>query len=97
MEFSLDKSIELLERTPLVYGALFRDSRSAWDTVDKGAETWNAHNIIGHLIYGEMTDWIPRAQLILDQNIQDKTFSLYDRFAQDRLFHSQSTNQLLDE
>ena len=97
MDFSLDKSIELLERTPLVYESLFRDTQSAFDAVNEGAQTWNAHNIIGHLIYGEITDWIPRAQLILDQNIQHKTFSPYDRFAQDRLFHSQSTNQLLDE
>lgn len=95
--FNLDKSIEILERTLLVFESLFQNTVYELDSVNEGDKTWNAKNIIGHLIYGEMTDWIPRARLILDKNIEDKTFEPYDRFAQDRLFHSQSTNQLLDE
>lgn len=94
MNFDLDKSIEILARTPQVYTALLGDGQHDWDRIDEGPDTWSAHNIIGHLIHGEVTDWIPRAEIILSQR-EDKVFAPYDRFAQDRLYNSQTTDQLL--
>ncbi|MBK8086736.1 MAG: hypothetical protein IPK31_01435 [Chitinophagaceae bacterium] len=34
----------------------------------QGADTWSAYDIIGHLIHGEKTDWIPRMEIILSGN-----------------------------
>lgn len=95
MNFNLEKSIELLERSPKTYKALFYDLNHNWATVNEGENTWCAHDIIGHLIHGENTDWIPRAKIILGKQ-KDKTFEPYDRFAQSKLYASQSINELLN-
>ncbi|WP_456440420.1 DinB family protein [Psychroserpens sp.] len=96
MNFNLQKSIERLERTPKVYSALFNNSTHNWDRINEGEKTWSAYNIIGHLIHGEKTDWIPRAEIILG-SIKNKTFEAYDRFAQEKLYSSQTTDELLNE
>ena len=92
MNFNLNKSIELLDRTPDIYSSLLSNSHYNWDKIDEGKETWNGYNIIGHLIHGEKTDWIPRAEIILG-NIDNKTFEPYDRFAQENYMpHRQLRN-----
>lgn len=96
MNFDLNKSIELLERTPEMYSALFSNCTQNWDTINEGENTWSGYNIIGHLIHGEKTDWILRAEIILG-NKEDKTFEVYDRFAQEKLYSSQTTDELLEE
>lgn len=96
MNFNLQKSIELLERTPETYAILFNNSMHNWDKINEGEATWNAYNIIGHLIHGEKTDWIPRAEIILGKDTK-KTFEPYDRFAQEKLYSSQTTEELLSE
>lgn len=96
MNFELHKSIEILERTPDVYSALFNNTQHNWDKINEGVGTWSGYNIIGHLIHGEKTDWIPRAEIILGNN-DDKTFEPYDRFAQDKLYSFQTTEELLLE
>ncbi len=96
MNFDLNKSIELLDRTPDLFLALFNNIKHNWDRIDEGPKTWSGYNILGHLIHGEKTDWIPRAIIILG-NETNKTFEPYDRFAQDKLYSSQSTDMLLNE
>lgn len=96
MNFNLDKAIETLARTPQVYRALLSNSQYQIERINEGPGTWSGYNIIGHLIHGEKTDWIPRAEIILGDR-QNKTFEPYDRFAQDKLYASQSTEELLSE
>jgi hypothetical protein len=96
MNFDLNKSIEMLERTPDVYFALFNNSKHNWDKINEGIGTWSGYNMIGHFIHGEKTDWIPRAEIILG-NKDNKTFEPYDRYAQDKLYSSQTTEELLAE
>lgn len=96
MNFELNKSIKILERTPAVFRALFQDLDCEWATINEGPKTWSAYDIIGHLIHGEQTDWIPRAKIILGDN-EDKTFKPFDRFAQETLSKGKSTNELLEE
>ena len=81
MEFELDKSLEILERTPSVLNIMLNDLSTEWTTHNEGDNTWSVYDVIGHLIHGEKTDWIPRAQIILS-NQTDKTFEPFDRFAQ---------------
>lgn len=95
MNFDLDKSIELLERSPKIYKALFYDLKHNWGTIREGENSWSGYNIIGHLIHGEKTDWIARAKIILSDEAPN-TFEPYDRFAQDKLYSHQSMEELLD-
>ena len=80
MQFSLQKSIEILERTPLLLETWLNGLSDEWILSNEGVGTWSAYDIIGHLIYGEKTDWIVRAKIILSSST-NKTFQTFDRFA----------------
>ena len=95
MNFDLKKSIELLERSPKTYETLFSNLNHDWNSINEGQNTWSAYNIIGHLIHGEKTDWIPRAKIILNQG--NKNFEPYDRFAQEKLYSTQTFEELIIE
>jgi len=96
MNFNLDKSIAILERTPRVYYELFHELAYDWATINEGENTWSGFDIIGHLIYGEKTDWIPRARIILGES-ENKTFEPFDRFAQKKLSAGKTIEDLLIE
>jgi len=81
MNFALEKSIEILERTPEVLTILLQGISSEWTSNNEGGETWSVYDIVGHLIHGEKTDWIPRAEIILSEGA-DKHFEVFDRLAQ---------------
>src|SRR5882762_2849330 len=92
MDFNLAEGIPVLERTPHAFRAMLHGLSPAWTDATEGPETWSPYVIVGHLIHGERTDWIPRAQIILAQGPQ-RRFTPYDRFAQFR----ESAGKLLDE
>jgi DinB family protein len=96
MEFDLTEGAAVLERTPGVLRAMLADLPAAWTERDEGPETWSPFVILGHLIHGERTDWIPRARIILDQGA-NRRFTPYDRFAQFRESAGKSVAALLDE
>ncbi|MFN8295083.1 MAG: DinB family protein [Chitinophagales bacterium] len=81
MDFNLQKSLEILQRTPDTLFALLLNISSDWTTSNEGGDTCSVYDIIGHLIHGERTDWIPRIEIILSDKT-DKTFTSFDRFAQ---------------
>lgn len=81
MQFSIEHSLEILQRTPAVIAALLSDLSAEWLHGNEGANTWSPYQVLGHLIHGEKTDWVPRARIILS-NQSDKTFESFDRFAQ---------------
>src|SRR6516165_9653287 len=62
MDQTLENSIALVARTPATLNALLRDLPAAWTECNEGEKTWSAYDIVGHLIHGEKTDWIPRAK-----------------------------------
>jgi hypothetical protein len=96
MNFTLEKSIQILERTPNVLDAMLQNISTEWTANNEGGESWSAYDIVGHLIHGEETDWIPRAQIILSKN-PDKKFTKFDRFAQFEESKNRSLAQLLAE
>lgn len=96
MHFHVDKSIEILERTPAVLEALLTGLSADWWRHNEGTDTWSPFDVLGHLIHGEKTDWIPRAQIILSE-AADKTFIPFDRFAQFQTRQDQSIEVLLAE
>jgi len=93
---NLENTIALLERTPGVLNALLRDLPDAWTQRNEGEKTWSAYDVVGHLIHGELTDWMPRAKMIL-QHGESRPFEPFDRFAQERNSKGKSLAQLLDE
>lgn len=96
MNFTIEKSLEILERTPEVLEVLLQDISADWTSHNEGGETWSVYDIIGHYIHGEKTDWIPRAEIILSEN-NDKRFEPFDRFAQFTESKGKSLAQLLAE
>lgn len=96
MEFAIHKSIEILERTPKVLYHLLNDISSDWTSNNEGGETWSAYDVIGHLIHGDKTDWMARAELIMSGNAV-KRFEPFDRFAQFENSKGKTLTQLLKE
>ena len=96
MKFKLDDSIEILERTPSVITQMLTGLSEAWTSKNEGPETWSPYDIVGHLIHGEKTDWIPRMEIILSDRA-DKTFVPFDRFAQFEDSKGKSLQDLLLE
>lgn len=96
MDFDLLDSVAVLERTPHALRALLLGLPPVWTNATEGPDTWSPYIIIGHLIHGERTDWIPRAQIILAQGPQ-RRFTPFDRFAQIRETQGESLASLLDE
>ncbi|HEU4710499.1 MAG TPA: DinB family protein [Pyrinomonadaceae bacterium] len=80
MEFQLDKAKEVLRRTPATLNALLGELPNDWVLSNEGPDTWSPYDVIGHLIEGEETDWIPRARIILEQG-EARPFDRFDRFA----------------
>jgi hypothetical protein len=96
MEFDLQQTVALLSRTPSAINALLRDLPQTWTLGNEGGETWSPFDIVGHLIHGERTDWMPRARMIL-QHGESQAFDPFDRLAQERESEGKSLGDLLDE
>ncbi len=96
MDHNLPHTISLLDRTPAALDALLRDLPEAWTLRNEGENTWSAFDVVGHLVHGERTDWMPRARMIL-QFGDTKPFEPFDRWGQERESLGKSLAQLLDE
>jgi hypothetical protein len=96
MEDPLQHAISLLTRTPAALNTLLRDLPETWTHRNEGEGTWSPFDIVGHLIHGEHTDWIPRAKIIL-QFGESKPFEPFDREGFAREIQNKSLPQLLDE
>lgn len=96
MDLHLPDAIAILERTPRTLRALLDGLTPAWTDANEGPGTWSPFIIVGHLIHGERTDWMPRARIILTQG-PDRRFDPFNRFAQFRESAGQPLTGLLDE
>lgn len=59
MKFDLQKSLEILERTPGVLDRLLGGLSQYWTDNNEGSESWSPCDVLGHLVHGEQTDWNP--------------------------------------
>jgi DinB family protein len=93
--FSLEESIPVLARTPTVLRDLLADLPEPWLTATEGAGTWSPYDVVGHLIHGERTDWIPRVEHILHHG-DSVAFPPFDRVAMFETSQGKSLAELLD-
>lgn len=96
MNFTVEKSIEILERTPNILEVMLQNISPDWTENNEGGETWSVFDVLGHLVHGEKTDWIARTEIILS-DITDKKFEPFDRFAQFEESKGKTLAQLLEE
>ena len=96
MNFDLNQAISVLEKTPSVLKQLLGSLSQEWTHKNEGRDTWSPYDVLGHLIHGEQTDWMPRLEIILNED-ENKTFEPYDRFAQFNGSKGKSMGDLLDK
>jgi hypothetical protein len=96
MEFQLEQAINILSRTPATLNSLLRGAPAELTIGNEGGDTWSPYDILGHLIHGEETDWIPRARIILGHG-ESRAFEPFDRFAQFEKSKGKSADELLDQ
>jgi uncharacterized damage-inducible protein DinB len=96
MEFVISEVIRILEATPAILTAWLGNLPVQWLMANNGEGTWSPYDIVGHLIHGEKTDWIPRAEIILSDR-ENREFEPFDRFAMFEESQEKSINELLDE
>jgi DinB family protein len=92
----LDSTLALLERTPATLISWLDGLPDEWNRTNEGEGTFSPYDVIGHLIHGEKTDWIPRARIILEHG-SSRPFDRYDRFAQLQESAGRSLGALLSE
>ncbi len=96
MDFDLAAGVAILERTPGTLRAMLDRLTPNWTDATDGPDSWSPYVIVGHLIHGERTDWIQRAQIILAQG-PNRRFTPYDRFAQLSESQGKPLAELLEE
>jgi hypothetical protein len=92
----MDEAVAVLSRTPATLDALLRGLPDGWIQAHEGGESWSPYDVIGHLIHGEETDWIPRVRIILEHG-EARPFDKFNRLAQFEASAQRSLAELLDE
>ena len=95
MEVDLNHVINHLHRTPTVLRSMLQGLPSEWITNNEGGQSWSPFDVVGHLIHGERTDWIPRAKIILESG-EIRVFEPFDRYAQFEESKGKKIDELLD-
>ncbi|MEP7272534.1 MAG: DinB family protein [Acidobacteriota bacterium] len=95
MDFNLTQAITVLRRTPKVVRTLLKDIPSEWILSNEGGTTWSPFDVLGHLIHGERTDWMPRVRMILAKG-ESHAFDSFDRYAQFEVSKGKTLDELFD-
>ena len=95
MQFQLDMAKEILSQTPSTLRSLLKDLSDQWVRPNEGRDTWSSFDVLGHLIHGEETDWIPRAKIILTHG-ESRAFEPFDRIAMFEKSRGKSLSELLE-
>jgi hypothetical protein len=95
MTFDLATAVPVLARTPAVLDAWLRDLPAAWTSGTEGPGTWSPYDVVGHLIHGERTNWMPRVEHLLAHG-EGVPFPAFDRFGQFEASRGKALPELLD-
>jgi hypothetical protein len=96
MKLDVTHAMEILGQTPFTLQRMLERLSENWTASSGDEESWGVYDVIGHLIHGEETDWIPRAEIILAQG-EKRTFVPFDRTAQFNDAKNKSLDDLLIE
>jgi hypothetical protein len=96
MKYDLEKACQVLGRTPGVLKAMLSGLDESWTGSNEGPDTFSPFDVVGHLVFGEKTDWMVRANIILKDGVS-RAFTPYDRFAQKTESIGKSIDELLNE
>lgn len=95
MEFHLDQAREILCATPRVLYGWLGHLSAPWVRNNYGENTFSPFDVVGHLIHGERTDWMPRLRLILARG-ESRPFEPFDRYAMYEASKDKTLGELLD-
>jgi len=95
MKFDIGKTVEILRQTPYTLERFLAELSPEWTQFGGGFNDWSPYDTLGHLIHGEETDWIPRAEIILARD--GRAFETFDRMAQFERSAGKSLTELLDD
>jgi hypothetical protein len=95
VEFRFDDALPVLRRTPSVVRGLLEDLPDRWTAAVEGPGTWSPYDVVGHLIHGERTDWMPRVEHLLRHG-DAVAFPPFDREAMFVESQGRSLAELLD-
>lgn len=76
----LPEATSMLARTPKTLDTLLAGLPPEALHRNDGPGTWSAYDIVGHLLHGETTNWLPRARMIM-QHGTGRPFEPFDREA----------------
>lgn len=92
MDFRFQDALPVLRRTPHVLRALLADLPDVWASAVEGPGTWSPYDVVGHLIHGERTDWVPRVEHILRHG----DAVTFEPFVMDAMFEASRGRSLQD-
>ena len=96
MKLELEEAIPVLRQTPTTLRSLLVGLPNRWVESSGDPSNWHPYDVVGHLVHGERTDWIPRARIILDKG-ESQAFDPFDRVAMFDESGGKSLGDLLDE
>jgi len=96
VDFRFDDALPVLRRTPATLRALLTGLPDAWTRATEGPGTWSPFDVVGHLIHGERTDWVPRIEHLLEHG-ETLAFPPFDREAMFAASKGRALADLLDE
>src|SRR5919205_1157191 len=96
MKLELQDVKDILRRTPLTLNGLLQGLPERLLMTNEGPDTWSPYDIMGHLIHGEETDWIPRARMILEDG-ESRAFTPFNREAMFEKSKGKSIDELQNE
>ena len=95
MDVHLEDTTAFLARTPAVLSGLLCGMPQPWLDCREGPKTFSPLDVLGHLIYGEQVDWIPRIRIILEQG-EARPFDPFDRVGFEDLIAGKTIEELLN-
>lgn len=94
--FSFSDSRCVLENMPAVLRTLLLPLPEALHTVSEGDSTWSPLQVVCHLAWGEVDDWVPRVRRILTEGTA-RPFEPFDREVGFERYAGWDMEALLDE
>jgi DinB superfamily len=94
VNFTLEDAVPVLSQTPLVLRSLLGDLPETWIRGTEEPDSWSPFDVVGHLIHGERTDWMVRAELLLAHG-ESRPFTPFDRVAMFEASRGKTLDQLL--